>query len=99
MTGNSLVLQWLGHHALTVEGPGSISGQGTKIPQAEWCGKTSLPTKTNKQTKNTKPTKYNDQRINQEDRTIINIYMHPTQEQYTRQMLTDTKNLNTLLNQ
>ena len=32
--GNSLVFQWLGLHAFTAEGPGSIPGQGTKIPQA-----------------------------------------------------------------
>ena len=34
--GNSLVVQWLGLHALTTKGakgPGSITGQGTKIPQ------------------------------------------------------------------
>ena len=34
MTGNSLVVQWLGLGALTAEGPGSISGRGTQIPQA-----------------------------------------------------------------
>ena len=32
-TGNSLVVQWLGLHTLTAEGPSSIPGQGTKIPQ------------------------------------------------------------------
>ena len=32
--GNSLAVQWLGLCAFTAEGPGSISGQGTKIPQA-----------------------------------------------------------------
>ena len=32
--GNSLVVQWLGLHAFTAEGPGSIPGWGTKIPQA-----------------------------------------------------------------
>ena len=32
--GNSLVVQWLGLHALTAEGLGSIPGQGTKILQA-----------------------------------------------------------------
>ena len=31
--GNSLVVQWLGLCAFTAEGPGSIPGQGTKIPQ------------------------------------------------------------------
>ena len=30
--GNSLVVQWLGLHAFTAEGLGSIPGQGTKIP-------------------------------------------------------------------
>ena len=29
--GNSLVVQWLGLHASTARGPGSIPGQGTKI--------------------------------------------------------------------
>ena len=32
--GDSLVVQWLGLHALNAEGLGSIPGQGTKIPQA-----------------------------------------------------------------
>ena len=32
--GNSLVVQWLGLHAFTAEGLGSIPGQRTKIPQA-----------------------------------------------------------------
>ena len=32
--GNSLAVQWLGCRALTAEGPSSIPGQGTKIPQA-----------------------------------------------------------------
>ena len=36
--GNSLVVQWLGLHAFTAKGPGSISGQGTKIPQASRRG-------------------------------------------------------------
>ena len=31
--GNSLAVQWLG---LTAEDPGSVPGQGTKIPQATW---------------------------------------------------------------
>ena len=32
--GTSLAVQQLGLRALTAEGPGSIPGQGTKIPQA-----------------------------------------------------------------
>ena len=32
------MVQWLGCHALTAEGPGSIPGRGTKIPQAAWHG-------------------------------------------------------------
>ena len=36
--GNSLAIQWLGLHTLTAEGPGSIPGRGTKIPQAAWRG-------------------------------------------------------------
>ena len=35
--GNSLVVQWLGHHAFTAEGRGSIPVLGTKILQATWC--------------------------------------------------------------
>ena len=31
--GDSLVVQWLGFHAFTAEGLGSIPGWGTKIPQ------------------------------------------------------------------
>jgi len=40
--GNSLVIQWLGLGAFTVEGPGSIPAQGTNVPQP-WgmVGKTS----------------------------------------------------------
>ena len=34
--GNSLVFQWLGLHAFTAQGLGSIPGQGTKIPKAPW---------------------------------------------------------------
>ena len=37
-SGNSLVVQWLGLRALTAEGLVSIPAQGTKIPQAVWCG-------------------------------------------------------------
>ena len=37
MLGNSLVVQWLGLYAFTAKGSGSISGQGTKIPQAVQC--------------------------------------------------------------
>ena len=32
--GNTLAVQWLELRALTGEGPGSIPGGGTKIPQA-----------------------------------------------------------------
>ena len=32
--GNSLEVQWLGLRAFTAEGPGSIPGRETKIPQA-----------------------------------------------------------------
>ena len=34
--GNSLAVQWLGLHASTAGGTGSIPGQGTKIPHATW---------------------------------------------------------------
>lgn len=30
--GNSLAVQWLACHTFTVQGPGSVPGQGTKIP-------------------------------------------------------------------
>ena len=33
----SLAVQWLELHAFTRRGPGSIPGQGTKIPQTAWC--------------------------------------------------------------
>ena len=33
---NSLAVQWLGLHAFTAEGLGSITGQGPKIWQAAW---------------------------------------------------------------
>ena len=32
--GDSLVVHWLGFHAFTAKGPGSIPGQGTKILKA-----------------------------------------------------------------
>ena len=32
------MVQWLGLHALTAYGAGSIPGRGTKIPQALRCG-------------------------------------------------------------
>ena len=35
----TLAVQWLGLWALIAEGMGSISGQGTNIPQVAWCGK------------------------------------------------------------
>ena len=38
LLGNSLVVQWLGLHAFTAEGVGSIPDQGTKIPQGGWQG-------------------------------------------------------------
>ena len=37
--GNSLAAQWLRLFVLTAEGLSSISGQGTKIPQASRWGK------------------------------------------------------------
>lgn len=36
--GNSLLVHWLGFHAFTAEGPGSIYGWGDKIPEAMQCG-------------------------------------------------------------
>ena len=36
--GSSLAVQRLGPCVLTANGPGSMSGQGTKIPQAVWHG-------------------------------------------------------------
>ena len=36
--GNTLAVQWLGLRAFTAEGPHSIPGRGTKIPQAVWHG-------------------------------------------------------------
>ena len=37
LEGNSLEGQWLTLHASTVESPGSITGQGTRILQVVWC--------------------------------------------------------------
>ena len=34
---NPLAVQWLGLHASTAEGPGSIPGWGTEIPQVMQC--------------------------------------------------------------
>ena len=39
MQGDSLEVQWLGLHALTDKGLGSIPDWGTKIPEASECGK------------------------------------------------------------
>ena len=36
--GNALAVYWLGLSVFTAEGPGSVLGQGTKIPQATWHG-------------------------------------------------------------
>ena len=36
--GNSLAAQWLGLCAFAAEDAGSVPDQGTKIPQAVWCG-------------------------------------------------------------
>ena len=44
--GNSLVVQWLGLCAFTVEGPGSVPGQGNKILQATQCGQKQKQNKT-----------------------------------------------------
>ena len=38
ISGTSMDVQWLGLWAFTVKGPGSIPGQGSKIPQAVQCG-------------------------------------------------------------
>ena len=40
--GNSLAVQWLGLCTLTAEGPGSIPGQGTKIPGGERHGQKTI---------------------------------------------------------
>ena len=34
--GEGVPWQWLGLHAFTAKGPGSIPGKETKIPQAAW---------------------------------------------------------------
>ena len=36
--GNFLAVRWLGLRASTAGGMGSITGRGTKIPHAAWCG-------------------------------------------------------------
>lgn len=40
------MVQWSGLLTFTANGVGSIPGQGTKIPQAAWCG-TAPPPKIN----------------------------------------------------
>ena len=55
--GNSLAVQWSGLGTFTAEGLGSIPGQGTKIPQAMWCGQNKTKQKQKaKQTNNNKKT-------------------------------------------
>ena len=54
------MVQWLGLHMLTAEGPGSVPGQGTKILQAMWHGQ-----KTNSQKKKIVQNKYEGQRPKQ----------------------------------
>ena len=44
--GNSLAVQWLELRTCTAEGPGSILGQGTKIPQAAPRGQKNWKKKT-----------------------------------------------------
>ena len=44
--GDSLVVHWLGFHAFTAKGPGSIPGQGTKILQASQVTNTHTHTHT-----------------------------------------------------
>ena len=50
MPKNSLVVQWLGLRALIAEGPSSIPGWGTKIPQAAWRGQKNFLIKKPKRT-------------------------------------------------
>lgn len=38
-SGNSLVLQWLGFHTFTVEGPGLIADHYNPTSHAAWPGK------------------------------------------------------------
>ena len=38
------MIQWLGFHAFTAKDMDSISGQGTKTPQATWHGQTNKQT-------------------------------------------------------
>ena len=57
--GNSLAVQWLGLHALTAEGPGSIPGRGTKIPQAVWHGQKKQKNNNNKKKTQNKQTNKN----------------------------------------
>ena len=42
---NSLAVQWLRLHAVTAEGLGSITVQGTKIPQAMQCSQKKIKNK------------------------------------------------------
>ena len=50
LLGNCLAVQWLGLRASTARGPGSVSGLGTKIPQATYHGQNQTNKKQNKTT-------------------------------------------------
>ena len=45
------MVQWLGLCASTAGGMGSVPGQGTKNPQAVWCGQEQKQVKKQKQKK------------------------------------------------
>ena len=53
--GNFLAVQWLGLYAFTAEGPGSIPGWGTKIPQATRPKKRTKKKKREEKQENTIP--------------------------------------------
>ena len=50
--GTSLLVQWLGLHASTAGGMGSIPGWGTKVPCAVWHGQKIFKNKKIKKKKN-----------------------------------------------
>ena len=39
------MVQWLGLHTFTAEGPRLIPGQGTKMPQVTWCSQKKINSK------------------------------------------------------
>ena len=68
--GNSLVVQWLGHHDSTAGDTDSTPGRGTKIPHALWTKKKE---KENRQKENTKTISCSFENINKINKTLTKL--------------------------